>query len=83
MTFIDFLGLQCYLLDDFIFMTMADQEVDLTQQEEEEPKWDYTTSRDAQIAGAAVLIANFLVLILFFLYKYVPAVHQFISGRPN
>ena len=52
------------------------------QLEEEEPKWDYTTSRDAQLTGAAVIGANFLVLIIFLLYKYVPAVHQFISGKP-
>ena len=50
--------------------------------EEEEPKWDYTTSRDAIITGAAVLVANFVVLVLFLLYKFVPAVHQFISGQP-
>ena len=50
--------------------------------EEEGPKWDYTTSRDAQITGAVVLAANFLVLIMFLLYKYVPAAHQFISGKP-
>ncbi len=49
---------------------------------DEEPKWDYTTSRDAQITGAVVIGANFLVLILFLLYKYVPAVHLFISGKP-
>tara|TARA_Y100001968_G_scaffold323361_1_gene360919 strand:+ start:973 stop:1161 length:189 start_codon:yes stop_codon:yes gene_type:complete len=62
---------------------MADPEIVTDDLNEEEPKWDYTTSRDAQITGAVVIAANFLVLLMFLLYKYVPSVHQFISGRPN
>ena len=49
---------------------------------EEEPKWDYTSNRETMITGAAVVAANLLVLILYLLYKYVPSVHQFITGRP-
>ena len=62
---------------------MADPEIVTDDLNEEEPKWDYTTSRDAQITGAVVIAANFLVLLMFLLYKYVPSAHQFISGRPN
>ena len=62
---------------------MADPELGTDDLNEEEPKWDYTTSRDAQITGAVVIAANFLVLLMFLLYKYVPSVHQFISGRPS
>lgn len=62
---------------------MTDPELSRDEIEEEEPKWDYTTSRDAQITGAAVVAANFLVVIVFILYRYVPSVHQFISGKPN
>ena len=64
---------------------MSDPEVVVNEEQgaEEEPKWDYTTSRDAMITGAIVIAANFLVLLLFVLYKFVPAVHQFISGKPN
>ena len=61
---------------------MADQEETIQASEEETPKWDYTTSRDAQITGAVVILANFLVLLIFLLYQFVPAVHQFISGKP-
>tara|TARA_Y100001968_G_C19358212_1_gene718346 strand:+ start:960 stop:1148 length:189 start_codon:yes stop_codon:yes gene_type:complete len=61
---------------------MSEPEFNEDSLNEEEPKWDYTTSRDAQLTGAVVIAANFLVLILFLLYKYVPAAHQFISGKP-
>tara|TARA_B100000700_G_C14707005_1_gene697254 strand:+ start:311 stop:499 length:189 start_codon:yes stop_codon:yes gene_type:complete len=61
---------------------MADHEEVVQENEEDSPKWDYTTSRDAQITGAVVLLANFLVLIVFILYQFVPAVHQFVSGKP-
>ncbi len=64
-------------------MQMTEPELSPEEFEEEEPKWDYTTSRDAQITGAAVVAANFIVVIIFVLYKYVPSVHQFISGKPN
>ena len=54
----------------------------LEEEEEEETKWDYTSSKDTMITGAAVVGANLLVIITFILYKYVPAVHQLISGKP-
>ena len=49
---------------------------------EEEPKWDYTSNRETMITGAVVVSANLLVLIIYLLYKYVPAVHQIVTGRP-
>tara|TARA_Y100001968_G_C19397130_1_gene738983 strand:+ start:302 stop:490 length:189 start_codon:yes stop_codon:yes gene_type:complete len=61
---------------------MKDNEVLDQQQIEDEPKWDYTSSRETMITGAAVVGANLLVVIFVVLYKYVPAVHQWISGKP-
>ena len=48
-----------------------------------EPKWDYTTSEGNFAAGAAVVGGNLLVIILYILYRTVPAVHDFIVGRPT
>ena len=50
--------------------------------DEKEPKWDYTTSEGNFAAGAAVVGGNLLVIILYILYRTVPAVHDFIAGRP-
>ncbi len=47
-----------------------------------EPKWDYTSSKQNFFTGAAVVAGNALVLLLYLLYRTVPAVHQFISGKP-
>tara|TARA_Y100001970_G_C13431802_1_gene461522 strand:- start:39 stop:233 length:195 start_codon:yes stop_codon:yes gene_type:complete len=55
---------------------------DITTEEViQEVKWDYTSSRETMITGAAVVGANVLVIVVYFLYRYVPAVHQFISGK--
>ena len=47
-----------------------------------EPKWDYTSSRQNLITGAMVVAGNLLVVVLYVLYRTVPAVHQIISGKP-
>ncbi|WP_269623174.1 hypothetical protein [Prochlorococcus marinus] len=47
-----------------------------------EPKWDYTSSSQNFITGALVVGGNLLVIIIYLLYRSVPAVHQFISGKP-
>ena len=57
---------------------MTDQE----QPNSNEPKWDYTSSRQNFITGAMVVGGNLLVLLIYLLYRTVPSVHQFISGRP-
>ncbi len=56
----------------------------MTNQEQpnNEPKWDYTSSRQNFITGALVVGGNVLVLLLYLLYRSVPSVHQFISGKP-
>ena len=56
----------------------------MTNQEQptEEPKWDYTSSRQNFITGALVVSGNLAVLVLYLLYRSVPSVHQFISGKP-
>ncbi len=53
-----------------------------TEQETDQPKWDYTSSRQNLITGAMVVGGNLLVVILYVLYKTVPAVHTIISGKP-
>ena len=50
--------------------------------ENNEPKWDYTSSRQNFITGAMVVGGNLLVLLIYLLYRTVPSVHQFISGKP-
>ncbi len=50
--------------------------------DEMEPKWDYTSSRQNLITGALVVGGNVLVVLIYLLYRSVPAVHQFISGKP-
>ena len=47
-----------------------------------EPKWDYTSSRQNFITGALVIGGNLLIVIIYALYKTVPAVHEVISGKP-
>ncbi len=49
---------------------------------EVEPKWDYTSSKQNMITGALVVGGNVMILVLYLLYRSVPAVHQFISGKP-
>ncbi len=48
----------------------------------DQPKWDYTSSRQNFITGAMVVGGNLLVVLIYLLYRTVPAVHQFISGKP-
>lgn len=47
-----------------------------------EPKWDYTSTKQNAITGGMVVGGNFLVILVYILYRTVPAVHQFISGKP-
>ena len=53
-----------------------------SQPENDQPKWDYTSSRQNLITGALVVGGNVLVVIVYVLYRYVPSVHQIISGKP-
>ncbi len=50
--------------------------------EEIQPKWDYTSSRQNLITGAMVVGGNLLVVLVYILYRTVPSVHSFISGKP-
>ncbi len=47
-----------------------------------QPKWDYTSSRQNLITGALVVGGNLLIVMIYLLYRTVPAVHQLISGKP-
>jgi len=49
---------------------------------ESQPKWDYTSNKQNMITGGVVLGGNLLLLIAYLLYRYVPAAHEFISGKP-
>ena len=60
----------------------SDQQVAQEQTAEKEPKWDYTSNQQNLITGALVVAGNLLVVMLYVLYRTVPAVHQFISGKP-
>ena len=52
------------------------------QQSTEEPvKWDYTSREQTLFIGAAVVGLNFLIIILAILYRTIPAVHTFFSGK--
>ena len=53
-----------------------------TQVDSEQPKWDYTSSKQNFITGAMVVGGNLLVIVAYFLYRTVPAFHQLISGKP-
>ena len=65
---------------------MSNSKSDITnetqQSQESEVKWDYTSSRQNLITGAMVVGGNLLVLVLYILYRTVPSVHTFISGKP-
>ena len=49
---------------------------------ENEPKWDYTTREGTLGIGVAVVGLNLLVILTYILYRTVPSVHAFISGKP-
>ena len=49
--------------------------------EEEEPKWDYTTSESTFYTGAAVVGLNLLVILAVILDRFVPSFHSFITGK--
>ena len=49
---------------------------------DEQPKWDYTSTKQNFFIGALVIGLNVLVVIAFALDRTVPAVHAFISGKP-
>ncbi|KGG15027.1 MULTISPECIES: hypothetical protein [unclassified Prochlorococcus] len=61
---------------------MTNQEQPNNGNEQNEPKWDYTSSRQNFVTGALVVGGNLLVILVYLLYRSVPAVHQFISGKP-
>ncbi len=46
-----------------------------------EQKWDYTSREGNFAAGAAVVGGNLLVILIYILYRTVPSVHHFITGR--
>ncbi len=46
------------------------------------PKWDYTTNEQNLFIGALVVGLNLLVILLYVLYRTVPGVHTFVSGKP-
>ena len=48
---------------------------------DKEPKWDYTTNEGNFAAGVAVVGGNLLVILIYILYRTVPSVHHFITGR--
>ena len=49
---------------------------------ESEPKWDYTTNEQNMLTGGLVVAGNLLVILAVVLYRTVPSVHTFISGKP-
>ena len=65
-------------------MPETPSEIPVTQDQasDTEPKWDYTSNKQNMITGGVVLGGNLLLLLAYFLYRYVPAAHQFISGKP-
>lgn len=62
--------------------TPSDIQVSQEQGPEDQPKWDYTSNKQNMITGGVVLGGNLLLLLAYLLYRYVPAAHEFISGRP-
>ena len=61
---------------------MTEPEINQSNSLDSEPKWDYTSSRQNLITGSIVVGGNILVILMYVLYRYVPAVHQVISGKP-
>tara|TARA_Y100001968_G_C19326378_1_gene701965 strand:- start:716 stop:916 length:201 start_codon:yes stop_codon:yes gene_type:complete len=65
---------------------MENPQLDVPQTDDalnqEEPKWDYTTSGQTLFIGALVVGLNVVVLIAYLLYRYVPAAHSFFTGKP-
>ena len=62
----------------------SDPQIKSGQNEElEDPvKWDYTSSKQNFITGSLVVGGNLLLLVIYVLYRTVPAVHQLVSGKP-
>ncbi len=52
------------------------------QSANEEVKWDYTTRESTLYTGLAVVGLNGLVILIYILYRTVPSVHSFLTGRP-
>jgi len=61
---------------------MTNSEPSNQPQENQEPKWDYTSNRQNLITGALVVGGNLLVILAYLLYRTIPAFHQLISGKP-
>ena len=65
---------------------MDETKPDMTKSSDESsestPKWDYTTRGQNLITGSLVVGGNLLVVLLYILYRTVPSVHTFISGKP-
>ncbi len=49
--------------------------------QQEQVKWDYTSSEQTRLMGAVVVGLNVLVALVFLLDRTVPAVHAFITGK--
>ncbi len=49
---------------------------------EGQPQWDYTSNKQNLFTGGLVVGGNLLLIIIYLLYRSVPAVHTFISGKP-
>ncbi len=62
--------------------TDASNKVDPQGSVEGEVKWDYTSSKQNMITGGMVVGGNVLLVLIYLLYRYVPSVHEFISGKP-
>ena len=63
-------------------MTESKSKTELLGGEEEEVKWDYTTSEGTRNLGIAVIGGNLLIVLIVILYKTVTSLHTFISGKP-
>ncbi len=65
---------------------MEETKVETTNSSQENseaaPKWDYTSNRQNLITGAMVVGGNLLLVLVYLLYRTVPSVHSFISGKP-
>ncbi len=62
--------------------TTPENTINKENEKEQEVKWDYTSSRQNLITGGLVVGGNLLLVVTYLLYRYIPAVHQFISGKP-
>ncbi len=55
---------------------------DTASEQEPAVKWDYTSNKQNLFTGGLVVGGNLLLIIVYLLYRTVPSVHEFISGKP-